>query len=827
MKCSYIVILQEGADLDALSSALAYLKLNKDACLLKPKLLSRKSSRAFKEFMKLFRIVDELPEKFTAVLVDASHLPPWIEQRCVKEIIVYDHHPTLKSSSFKGRIEKTGSATTLLVEELMEKGINLTPEESTLISLGIYEDTGNLTFQGTTPRDLKALAWLLEKGADLRTIRKYLHEDYTKDQITAVESILSSIEKVYLGNLEVAIATAVLKEYQPDIISLLYEVKDLKEVDAYFVIIEAGRKTYVFGRSQCKEIDAGDLLSRIGGGGHPEAGSVKLENVSAQRVKTVIKRILMREGAEGYRVGDIMNTPPFFLTESTKVSSALRELSERGFATAPVVDSQGRVKGIISKKSLMKISKNFARSPIKEFVNSDITVLNPEDPLWTAEEILAKFGQKLIPVVKEGKLVGVITRLDIIQRMKEDLSQLRSARRKVKVGEPIETVARQVGQLAEEMGLKAYLVGGVVRDLIMGRSIYDVDFVVEGPAIELAREFAKRHGVECHPFEEFGTAHLKIDSLKVEFASTRRETYPSPGAYPIVEPSSLKEDLIRRDFTINAMAISVNPGSFGELIDYFGGFRDIKERLIRVIHPVSFIEDPVRILRALRFAARLDFNLSKNTSSLLTHAVEAGMLRKAPRGRVISEVRLALKEERIVELLHLYKKFGVLEEVIEGFQWKERIIQEIEELKKVVDWHFLEFPEERIDYGWLYLLFILSFVKQETARKFLNDISAPSWTRENLPHLYTLEGLIKKIVKASKPSQLYKLLKNFHTGILLLLMIKPEARERVKLFIENLRKIRVSRNEVDSLKAKGFEGKALGDEIERIKEEKMDRTFSL
>jgi tRNA nucleotidyltransferase (CCA-adding enzyme) len=827
MKIPQVIILQEGADLDALSSSLAFQKLSPHSVLLKPRFLSKRASQVFSQFSHLFRLTERVPEKFILVLLDTNHIPEEVNLLNVEDVIIYDHHPPKENFSFKGKIDKTGSATTLVVEELIKRKQTLTKEEATVIALGIYEDTGCFTYGGTTPRDLKAAGWLLERGADLKLIRRFIQESYTKNQIEAVEKLLSSLEKIYLDGLTVVIATAVLSEYEPDINTLLYEVKDLKEADAFFVIIEAGSKTYVFGRSQCKEINAGEILSTLGGGGHPEAGSLKLENVPAQRIKNFILGVLKGKKTSGHRVGDIMTSPPFCLKENLTVKEALKELTARGFANAPVVDHRDRLIGIVSKKALLKVADQFGDRKVGEFANRDVHVLSTEDPVWSAEEVLTRFGQKMIPVIDKGKLVGILTRIDLLHKIKEDLGDLIAHSKKIKIEEPVLSIAKEVGEIASSIGARGYLVGGVVRDLLMGRKVWDLDFVVEGSALEVARKVAEKHSVQCHTFEEFGTAHLKIGELKLEFATTRRETYPSPGSYPIVEPSSLKEDLIRRDFTINAMAISVNPEDFGTLIDYFGGYRDIKERLIRVIHPVSFIEDPVRILRALRFAGRLGFKLSKNTSNLLKQAVSAGMLRKAPRGRITAEIRLALREERILEILWLYRKYRVLEEIIKGFQWKENLVQVLEELKKITDWHSLEFSEEKLDYGWLFLMVILSSVKKETATEFLRDVSAPSWVRENLSHLYRIDPLKERLKKSSRPSDIYEVLKGLHTGVLLLLMTDKEIREKVKLYLEKLRRVKIEEGEIKKLKEKGLRGKELGREVERLKREKMDRAFSV
>ncbi len=823
MECRKVIVLSEGADLDALSSALAVQKLYPDSCLLMPKYLSKSAGVVFRDFRHLFRLVKELPESFELVLVDTRYFPEEVPAQKVSRVIVYDHHPSGDVEEFEGKVERVGATTTLIVEELRKRGVNLTSEEATVIAMGIYEDTGNFTYEGTTERDLTAASWLLSQGADLRTVRKYMLETFTREQIEVVRRILSSIEKIYMDDREIAIATAVLEKYEPDINSLLYEVKDLKEADAFFVIIEAEGKTYVFGRSQAKDIDVGSILERFGGGGHPEAGATKLENVSAQRIKNLLIRYLRGLKPPKFKVGDIMSSPPFLLSEHLSVKDALTELSERGFANAPVIDREGNLIGIISKKSLLKLVKLYPEEPIEEFVSKDFVALPPDSPVWEAEEILTKFGQKIIPVVKDNTVLGVVTRLDVIQRMREDLGELKASHRKVKIPKNIESISVQVGKIAHSKGYRAYIVGGVARDILLGKEVWDIDFVIEGDAIEVAWELARLHGVNLHPFPEFGTAHLKVGTLKLELSTARRETYPRPGAYPKVERASLKEDLIRRDFTINAMAISVSPDDWGTLIDYFGGLRDLKDRVVRVLHPVSFIEDPVRVLRALRFSGRLGFKLSKSTERLLRQAVNLGLLEEAPRGRIMNEIRLALREDKLLDILALYRRFKVLEHVIKGFTWTQHLEDRLLRLKRVIDWHSLEFPQERIDYGWVFLMVILSSVRPEVSLPFLEEVSAPGWVRENMVRVYReLNAIGEGLGRARRSSEIYRLLRGVHLSLLLILMTEPQVQEKVKLYLEKLRFVKVPGEVVKKLRESGLEGRALGEEIERIKEGLMD-----
>ncbi len=820
MECKKLIVLSQGADLDELSSALALLKLYPDSCLLKPRLLSRKASYVFKRFKKLFRVVDSPPESFALLLADRHEEEEFKEDSRVKDIIVFDHHPT--DRRHKGKLDKVGAATTLVVEELRRKKVKLSSQEASVIALGIYEDTGNFTYRGTTERDLKAVAWLLEEGADINLIREILSESYTKEQIDAISKIVSSVETVFLNGKRVAIATAVLEEYQPDINPLLYEIRELKEANAFFVIIEAEGKTYVFGRSKDEDIDVGKILTAFGGGGHEEASSLKLENVSARRIKELLLKLIRDNYLPKIYLKDIMSSPAFVLSEFLSVSDALSELSDRGFANAPVIDREGNIVGIISKKSLLKLSKLYPEEPIGEFLNKDYHTLPPQAPIWEAEEILTKYGQKIIPVVENGTVLGVVTRIDILQTIREDLEQLKASKRRLKLPERVKELSINISKVAKELGYKVYTVGGAVRDLLLGKEIWDIDFVVEGDAIELTRRVAEMYGVHTHPFPEFRTSHLKVGDIKLEFATARRETYEHPGAYPKVEQASIKEDLIRRDFTINAMAISLNE-DFGTLIDYFGGLRDLKDGVIRVLHPVSFIEDPVRILRALRFAGRFGFKLSKSTEKLLRQAVNLGLLEEASKGRLMNEVRLALREDRLLEILSLYRKHRVFEHLIKGFQWNQKLEDRLLRLRKVINWHSLEFPSENIDYGWVYLLILLSAVKREVAFEFLKDISAPSWVRDALDFsLSTVFRLKKELEGAERPSEIYTLLKGLRAPELLILMTCDNVADKVKLYMSKLRSFKLDRESVDSLKSKGYEGKMLGRKIEELKLEKMD-----
>ena len=223
-------------------------------------------------------------------------------------------------------------------------------------------------------------------------------------------------------------------------------------------------------------------------------------------------------------------------------------------------------------------------------------------------------------------------------------------------------VLRESGNLAVEMGFGAYVVGGMVRDLLLGLQTIDVDIVIEGQGIHFARSLADRlHAkVRCH--ERFGTATLTLsDRLRVDIATARTESYERPAALPKVTPGSIRDDMFRRDFTINTLAASLMPGEFGRVLDDFGGVRDLRERRIRALHERSFIDDPTRIFRAVRFEKRLDFRIVRSTEQWIADALSRSLLEELEDYRIAAELRLILEEIDPAGPLRRLSELGIIE----------------------------------------------------------------------------------------------------------------------------------------------------------------------
>lgn len=231
-----------------------------------------------------------------------------------------------------------------------------------------------------------------------------------------------------------------------------------------------------------------------------------------------------------------------------------------------------------------------------------------------------------------------------------------------KLQKHIYDLLKSIGEIGDQLGYDIFVVGGFVRDLILCRENLDIDIIVEGDVTNLANQFAKANDGKVKKHERFGTAVVTLPSgQKIDFATARTEIYERPGALPTVEFASIEDDLKRRDFTINAMAIRLNENGFGELVDYLGGNLDLEKDIIKVIHDQSFLDDPTRIFRAIRYEQRYGFQMDKQTENLLKTAVENDYLDTITRQRLRNEILLILNEEKSVRLVDRLDQLKLLE----------------------------------------------------------------------------------------------------------------------------------------------------------------------
>jgi tRNA nucleotidyltransferase (CCA-adding enzyme) len=376
------------------------------------------------------------------------------------------------------------------------------------------------------------------------------------------------------------------------------------------------------------------------------------------------------------RVADLMSYGVQTVEVGQSLSAVIRRLRQIGHEGYPVVDA-GKVVGLLTRRELDRADEHQMRDLlVRDVMSAGNVTLTPNAPVYELESMLVDSGWGQIPIVDDtGKLIGIVTRTDLLKYWSKLHPSSQPNERLISIqqfetvlGQAASTHIQMVAELAQADGVSIYLVGGVVRDLLLGRANFDIDFVVEGNALAFAERLQKQQGGYLTVFKPFGTAKWKPPSEKneapdvfdhIDFASARYEFYEHPTALPTVYDSSIKLDLQRRDFTINTLAVQISPANaFGWVVDFYGGLRDLDAQLIRVLHSLSFIDDPTRILRALRFEHRLGFKVEARTTELMKTALP--MLGRITGERLRNELTLMLKEDQPERGLLTLQERGVL-----------------------------------------------------------------------------------------------------------------------------------------------------------------------
>ncbi|MBE0416463.1 MAG: CBS domain-containing protein [Coriobacteriia bacterium] len=592
------------------------------------------------------------------------------------EVVVYDHHPPAEGdlSGVDDRSLDVGATTSILVHEIHRQGIALTPLEASLLLLGIHEDTGSLTYPGTTAYDAEAVAYLMGAGADMEVLNQFLTRALDSEQRRLLEDLLGSLEVWDVHGQQVAVGVARAGEYV-DSASVLthYIVEDMGYRVAIAIVGMPGR-LQVVARSRLYEVDVGKVMKRIGGGGHAQAASAAFREMDTDTALLRVREALDEVVRSPLRARDILSAPVHTVQPDATMAEAGTLMATWGHGGLPVMEGDGVV-GLITRKDVDKAVRHcLSHAPVKGFMTREVVTVGPDDDLYTVENLLATRGIGRLPVVHDGELVGIVTRKDLLRAEHGDeyldrrlpRARARSTERflasvtSLLPAEAYEAL-HEIGRMAEEHGLRAHAVGGFVRDMLLGRRNLDIDVVIEGDGVAFAEAAATALGARVKVHRRFGTAVLVLSrTLHLDITSARTEYYTRPGALPTVERSSLRQDLFRRDFTLNAMAACVNTECFGAIADPFGGLRDLERGTLRVLHSLSFVEDPTRVLRAARFERRFGFCMDGATEELARQAVEMGVIDEVSSARIREEMLDIIDEDSPSAVFERLDDLGVL-----------------------------------------------------------------------------------------------------------------------------------------------------------------------
>ena len=824
-------------DFDGLASMMAAKKLYPDAWLVFPGSQEQNLRNFFLQstvYLYNFTRIKQVPlERIHRLILVDTRQPDRIGRfaeilnRPGLEIHIYDHHPSTEND-VRGSLEiiqAVGATMTLMTRFLKEKNIPLTSDEATMMALGIYEDTGSFTFGSTTPEDYLAAAYLLEQGANLNLISDLLTRELTAEQVSLLNQLLESATRHRINNLEVVVAKASIDTYVGDFAVLVHKMVDMENLPCLFALARMEDRVYIVARSRIREINVGEILLPFGGGGHPFAASATIKDQTLIQVEEALIAQLKSRINPRRKARDMMTFPVKSIQPPETIEHA-NELLTRYNINVLLVMEEENLLGLITRQVIEKaIFHGLKNLPVREYMTTEFSTIDPEASLFQIQEFIIENKQRILPVVKQGKVLGVITRTDLLNilisgsSMTEYLYDSRKAPQFVRkknvnylmeerLPKRIIELLKSLGEVADGLGYNAYAVGGFIRDLFLKFDNLDIDVVIEGDGIKFAQEYAKRFPARLRYHIKFKTSVLIFpDGFKVDVATARSEYYESPGALPVVELSSIKMDLYRRDFTINTLAVKLNPRHFGLLFDFFGAQKDLKERSIRVLHNLSFVEDPTRTFRAVRFEQRFGFKIGKLTANLIENAIRIGGIERLAPKRLFTELQLILIEENPLPVIKRLIDLKLLQAIHPEWTLTPKGELLFGEIKSVLAWFDLLYLNESYEKWLIYFLALTQPVTQITELRLRLGLPKKIFEAINLCRGEGEQVLmtLQKNPKLSR-SEIYKLLSPLPNEALLFLMAKAvqeTGRKAISIYFTQLKSIRISVGGED-LKALGL-----------------------
>jgi tRNA nucleotidyltransferase (CCA-adding enzyme) len=849
------------ADFDALASMLAAQKLYPDSLVVFPGSQEKNLRNFFIQSMVYLLNITSVKEIDISqidrlVLVDTKQphrigLFESILDRPDLQIHIYDHHPPMEND-IEGEVtvqETVGATVTLLTDILKQKQIDITPDEATIMCLGIYEDTGSFTFPSTTEKDFRAAAFLLSKGANLNMIANLISREISPEQVGILNDMIQASSRYDINGIEVVLTSVTTDQYVPDFAFLVHKMVKMEDLAVIFAIAQMENKVYVVARSRIAEVDVGEIITRMGGGGHTYAAAASIKNKTTAQVKQVLLKHLYEKIESKRLAKHLMSAPPIMIDESLSCQDAAEMLTRYNINALLVTRAENQeLSGIISRQILEKaLYHKLHDVPVREYMTTEMVSVKPTAGILEIQENIIESKQRILPVIDNGLVVGVVTRTDLLKvlirqqqyddaaHMPQSQRQIHARRRNIlnfmkeRLTPQRVDMLREIGQVADELGYPAYVVGGFVRDLFLYRSNEDIDIVIEGDGIAFAKRFASISGARIHSHAKFGTAVIIFpDGFKIDVASARLEYYKFPAALPIVEMSSIKLDLFRRDFTMNTLAIQLNPDKFSTLVDFFSAQKDIKEKVIRVIHNLSFVEDPTRVFRAIRFEQRFGFSIGKLTAGLIENAVKMDFFKRLGGRRIFTELRLILEEENPTPAIMRLQDYQLLKVIHSDLRMSNIQISLLNSTREVIAWHDLLFLEESYIKWAVYFMVLIRNCDLRTTRAICERLElAPRYRKIFLKDRMVADATLNRLERSlpNDNRSLYKQLSGLSIEMILYMMVCAHGRDvkrAISHFVTKLRYVTISVTGKDLMHYGLKPGPIFREIMQRVLDAKLD-----
>ncbi len=806
-------------DFDALASMVAASKLNPGSIMMSPGGFSKEVSRFQTFYRHCFPVKKEKDIDFSSVtqiiIVDAMmkvltpQLKKIIEEKKIKTT-VYDHH--FREEKIGGEnVEyiKTayGACTTYFVEEIIHKGLEISPEEALLFLLGIYSDTGRFTYPNTTANDMKAAAYLMSKKINMKEFADFLNDSFDTNQIKLLNRLIKNAQSYDIKGHKIIVSFAKFTEHIEQLSDVTGQLIGILGADAIASVVQMENKIFLVLRSSGDKIDVTKISSAFGGGGHRNAAAAVIpvkKGISIKAIKEKTYELFAECVKERHTVVDIMSTPVRAISPEITLEEAYKVCIRFNNNGLPVVKDD-RLVGFITKGDIEKgIQHNLGQIPVKGYMSGNVAVITEDSSITEAQKIMLKNNIGHLPVVRGEKLVGIITRTDILSYLykerpvKKEKIVFREADINIKelmlekIDRETYSLIIQTGALADEFGVNAYLVGGIVRDLFLREKDMDIDITVEGDGMEFAKFIAEKLQGSYKGFERFKTAKVFLKNGKrIDVTSARAEFYEYPAALPQIEFTPIRYDMFRRDFTINAMAVKINRKGFGDFIDYFDGYSDLKNKIIRTLYNMSFIDDPTRILRAVRFEQRYGFEIEKNTLRFIIETLKYNIFDSLPGERIRDELLISLEEEEPYKVYKRMQELEILVKISKHFRLNERTENIYQAARRLVKEKRI--PEKYVQV--LYLMIFLYNVPLEETEILCDKLKFKSDIKESLVAGKKDEKKVFLALhsKSVSNSGIYNLLKPYTDETLYFFMAacgSDYVTNRIEHFMENLRNVR-------------------------------------
>lgn len=798
----YLIVPHSESDFDTIAASIGLSYILEPSLILIPDKKSKSVYEFIKKYFSKFEKIttkDIKEEIFEIILVDNQYfyrteLP---EEYKKLPLQIYDHHPLSKEcENGKKHIKPYGSTSTIITEIIKRKKIKIPKTVATLLLCGIYEDTGYLSFPTTMEKDLEMAAYLFKIGGDIETVSKYVKNSLEPAQIKLLQELIEKTKVLEVNKFQVGIVNHRLEKFIPDFSLVLNHLIQAMGIDAVFFILGLKDHSLVIGRSKTKKFSILNIIKKLNGSGHISAASAKVQ-ADIYTTTTKIKELITDLEESPIIAEKIMFYPLITIGEGRTISDAQMLLTRYNINTLPVINKSGKITGLITRQIVDKTKYHkLENSKVTNFMIYDFKTINKNSNIEEIKEIIIGDNQKFLPVTdKKMHPVGGITRKELMRAVfnitNNSLNKKLNYYKKKNLTSLFEEIYEKkqvllfqsLSEIAEKNKNKIFLVGGPVRDLLLKEKSFDIDIVVEGNAVKVAKDFAKLNKFKVKIWDRFETATVYIDNnFHFDFTTARIEYYEKGGMLPIVKKSSILQDLYRRDFTINSMAISLNKNSFGCLIDPFSGYNDLKTKTIRIINTISFIEDPARIFRAVRFAGRLNFHFGKGTEQNLKSSLKKDILQNIKNYRLYHEFNKIMIEDKVYEIFILIKKYKILKYLINDFTFTEELISSIKNQQSVIEWHKLLYTGDKIKKAEIFWYTLESFLNKKQIENLHKTILFPKDKEEVIRSLQKeKKSICKKISQVKTPGEMTLLLNKIklETVLIILSIIKNDTTRKL------------------------------------------------